>query len=140
VELPSIILKGKIDRIEKNPSGDVMIIDIKTGTSKPPSYTEQNFRDNFNLQLPLYIWMYMKKFGMDKGSLSGSIWGFHFIEEDAGKSETVYKPSKLVYLDRVDDFLETVSKKIMAMKDFMPGKPGNCFFCPYKGMCPYEKN
>ncbi len=139
IQLPSLVLKGKIDRIEKTSSGHLTVIDIKTGTSKPPSYTEKDFFNKANLQLPVYIWMYMKKYSRQLMSMSGSIWRFHFKEEDSSKSEIVYRSSNLTYLDRLEDYLDQTAQNLMNRTDFAPEKPEGCFSCPYKGMCPYEK-
>ena len=139
IELPSIILRGKIDRIEKVLPDKISIIDIKTGTSGLPSYTGKDFFLNFNLQLPLYIWMYGKKFGIDKESISGSIWSFHFMEDEGKDIEKVYSYKKLNYLENVEDYLAVTAEYIMGRDDFGPEKPAGCFFCRYKGMCPYEK-
>lgn len=140
LELDGLLLKGKIDRIEEKDDGSVCIIDIKTGTSNPPSYTGQDFSTRHNIQLPLYIWMYMKKHSIDPGFVSGSIWSFNFREDPKVKNETFYKPSKLDYLEGTEDYLVKKAEKILGMADFIPDMPEGCFSCQYKGMCPYEKN
>lgn len=139
VELPDIILNGKIDRIEKLPSGEVAVIDIKTGTSKPPSYTENDFFNNSNLQLPLYIWMYMENHNIRKENISGGIWSFRFQEEKSEDVEKIYTPKKLSYLNEIENYLARTAQGVINKKDFTPGRPADCFFCRYKGMCPYEK-
>jgi len=138
VELPSLRLKGKIDRIEKAPSGELNIIDIKTGTSVPPSYTEDDFFKKFNMQVPLYVWMYGKRLKTD--AVSGSIWRFDFLEEKAGGNEKFYGRKKLGYLERIEDFLENAAGEYLKGKEsFTAENPSACFNCQYKGACPYEK-
>jgi hypothetical protein len=146
IELPSLILKGKIDRIEKRPDGEINIIDIKTGISAPPSYTENDFFKKCNMQIPLYIWMYSKKFNLKK--VNGSIWHFSFKEEEeSGKNEKFYRREKMNYLERVEDFLEDTAKKILDSDlsvDNLFNSPAEdksaCFSCQYKGVCPYERS
>ncbi len=139
VELPSVMLKGKIDRIERTPSGGINVIDIKTGTSAPPSYTEKDFFGNFNMQVPLYVWMYGKNFSVSE--VSGSIWRFDFMEDKkSGGNEKSYPGNKLGYLDRVEEFLESSVEKFLKGRDgFTVDNPAACFYCQYKGACPYEK-
>ncbi|MDD3726058.1 MAG: PD-(D/E)XK nuclease family protein [Candidatus Ratteibacteria bacterium] len=142
-ELPSLHLTGKIDRIEMSPSGKTYIVDIKTGTSDPPSYTEKDFFDKFNIQIPLYLWMYCRKNKIDRSDIVGNIWRFDFIEEEDGdknQHEKVYYDEKLNYLDRIEEFLEETAKKIIRGEyPFVPEDPKSCYFCDYKGMCPYER-
>jgi CRISPR/Cas system-associated exonuclease Cas4 (RecB family) len=138
-ELKSLILKGKIDRIEKDSSENISIIDIKTGTSAPPSYTEGDFFKKSNIQLPLYIWMYKRKYKIEQELISGSIWNFSFKDDEKNKNETIYKSSKFKYLNNVEKHLEGISKEILKRKDFVPENPENCFFCNFNDVCPYEK-
>lgn len=140
VELPSLHLKGKIDRIEKAPSGEINVIDIKTGTSAPPSYTEKDFFGNFNMQIPLYVWMYGKKFNAEE--VVGNIWRFDFLEDKkTGGNEKFYYGKKLGYLDKIGDFLEdTAERFVKGQGNFAVENPSSCFYCQYKGVCPYEKS
>ncbi|MCK9265640.1 PD-(D/E)XK nuclease family protein [bacterium] len=138
-ELKSLILKGKIDRIEKDYSGNISIIDIKTGTSAPPSYTEGDFFKKSNIQLPLYIWMYKRKHKIEQEYISGSIWNFSFKDDEKKKNEIIYASSKFKYLNIVEDYLEKISKQILEREDFVAENPENCFFCNFKDVCPYEK-
>ncbi len=140
VELPSLRLKGKIDRVEKLPSGEINIVDIKTGTSEPPSYTENDFFRNFNMQIPLYVWMYERRFSTDR--VNGNIWRFDFVEDEKpGGNEKFYDRKKLDYLEKIDDFLQdTAAGYVRGEEVFIPENPVSCFSCQYKGVCPYEKS
>jgi RecB family exonuclease len=57
---------GKIDRIDKLPSGEIEIIDYKTNKKLP---NEDDFK--YDYQLPLYAWAAQTMFG-DNGSLRGA--------------------------------------------------------------------
>ena len=138
-ELPFLHLKGKIDRIERAPAGLINIVDIKTGRATPPSYTEKNFFNEFNIQIPLYIWMYSRKFNIDSKDIIGNIWHFDFIEDEKN-NEKFYYSKKLNYLDRIEEFLqEKVIKIVKGEYSFIPEEPKNCYLCNYKGLCPYER-
>ena len=138
-ELPFLHLKGKIDRIERAPAGLINIVDIKTGRATPPSYTEKNFFNEFNIQVPLYIWMYSRKFNIGREGIMGNIWRFDFIEDEKN-NEKFYYGKELNYLDRIEEFLEEVVRKIINEEySFIPEEPKNCYFCNYKGLCPYER-
>lgn len=139
IELPSVRLRGKIDRLERAPSGEINIVDIKTGTSAPPSYTDKDFFNKFNMQVPLYIWMYGKKFNTD--AVTGNIWRFDFLEDARpGGCEKFYSGNTLQYLGRIEEFIESEAEKFVKGQGGFEAKDTvSCFNCQYKGACPYEK-
>ncbi|HOV22287.1 MAG TPA: PD-(D/E)XK nuclease family protein [bacterium] len=131
-EGPTYILKGKIDRIEENNDG-LYIIDIKTGTSLPPSYTENDFEKNKNIQIPAYIWMFKNKFNLKK-DVYGAIWNFSFKEDDKNKEEKKYN---LTYIDRMDEYFNNIFDEIIKGKiNFQPEENPSCFYCEFKTQCP----
>ncbi len=130
-EGPNYILKGKIDRIEENNDG-LYIIDIKTGTSLPPSYTENDFEKG-NIQIPAYIWMYKNKFNLKK-DVYGAIWNFSFKEDAKNKEEKKYN---LTYIDRMDEYFNNIFDEIIKGKiNFQPEENPSCFYCEFKTHCP----
>ncbi|MBN1445956.1 MAG: PD-(D/E)XK nuclease family protein [Candidatus Omnitrophica bacterium] len=141
-ELPFLHLTGKIDRIEETPAGEINVADIKTSTAEPPSYTEKDFFEKFNMQIPLYIWMYSKMPAAEGKTVSGSIWRFDFMESrEKEKYEKIYGGKKLSYLGKIEEFISGAAEKLVKGKaDFTVENPEGCFYCPYGGMCPNEKN
>ena len=138
VQLPHIHIRGTIDRIERTAEGGINIVDIKTGTSAPPSYTENDF-NNGNMQIPLYMWMYGRISGIGREKLTGNIWRFDFTEDTDGKNEKFYPGKKLNYLDGVEDVLEETAVTLLEKEiNFSAEQAGACYGCPYGGMCPYE--
>ncbi|MCX8083143.1 MAG: PD-(D/E)XK nuclease family protein [bacterium] len=134
-------LRGRIDRIEKTPDNRLNIIDIKTGTTPPPSYTENNFFNGYNLQIPLYIWMYSKKFNISPEDITGNIWRFDFIEKEGKDSDYEKYYKKIDYFEKIEGFLDNVAIKVLEENfSFIPEEPLNCYFCCYKGLCPYERD
>ena len=136
----NFILKGVIDRIEENENG-IYIIDIKTGTSSLPSFTENDFFNKGNIQIPSYMWMYKNKFKIEK-KIYGAIWNFSFKEFESKKmEEKIYeqKRRKIDYFDCVGEFFENIFEKMIKGEiDFQPEENQSCFYCEYKTQCPNE--
>jgi len=136
----NFILKGIIDRIEENENG-IYIIDIKTGTSSLPSFTENDFFNKGNIQIPSYMWMYKNKFKIEK-EIYGAIWNFSFKEFESKKmEEKIYeqKRRKIDYFDCVGEFFENIFEKMIKGEiDFQPEENQSCFYCEYKTQCPNE--
>ncbi len=141
-EIPFLHLTGKIDRIEETTAGEINVVDIKTSTSEPPSYTEKDFFEKFNMQIPLYIWMYSKTPAAGGKTVSGGIWRFDFMEaREKEKYEKIYGGKKLSYLGKIEEFISGAAERFVKGKaDFTVENPEGCFYCPYGGMCPNEKN
>jgi len=136
----NFILKGIVDRIEENENG-IYIIDIKTGTSSLPSFTENDFFNRGNIQIPSYMWMYRNKFNPEK-KVYGAIWNFSFKEfENKKMEEKIYeqKERKIDYLDLLGEFFESTFKNMIEGEvNFQPEENQSCFYCEYKTQCPNE--
>ncbi|MCM8829778.1 MAG: PD-(D/E)XK nuclease family protein, partial [Candidatus Omnitrophica bacterium] len=141
-DVSSLHLKGRIDHLEQTPKGKIIIVDVKTGTSPPATYTENSFFNEYNIQIPLYIWMYSRKFNIPFENITGNIWRFDFIEKEETKEyERYYEKKKLEYLDKIEGFLEEIATKILRGEfKFLSERPLNCYFCNYKGLCPYARD
>lgn len=135
------LLEGRIDRIERNEKG-IYIIDIKTGTSTLPSFTRHDFFNKGNIQIPVYMWMYRKKFNPDQ-DVYGAIWNFTFKELDNKKGEEkIYeqKKRKVDYLDELDDYFNHIFGEMLKGNiDFQPEENQFCYLCDYRTQCPNGK-
>ncbi|NLG11729.1 MAG: hypothetical protein GX554_01680 [Elusimicrobia bacterium] len=140
VNIPNLIIKGRIDRIERAPSGKINIVDIKTGTAQPPSYTELDFFKG-NVQIPLYIWMYSRINNISPNNIQGNIWRFSFKEDnEKSKDDVFYESSKIIkYFDMIEGYLKEITQKLLHEPDVFTPDKVNCFVCQYKGICPYER-
>lgn len=133
---------GKVDIIEKNiKDGKLAIIDIKTGTSSKLYYTEKDFFENHNIQVPLYIWIYARENALPYEEIIGIIWNFSFFEDDKDiekKFNFSQDKSKRNYLDKIEEYLNEKIEEIMNGKfSFMP-EPNRCeYICEYKELCIY---
>ncbi len=137
IKVGNIEINGKVDR-EEEKNGEIEIIDIKTSTLSPPSYTEDDFFRKGNVQIPLYLWIYWKK---TNSIPLGIIWQLSFKEESE-IFEKEYQSSKFEkYFDKIEEFLINFAKSLKERKvSFLPSENVECFGCPLKGYCKYGKN
>ena len=134
-ENEKIILKGRFDIIGKTPEENFIIIDIKTGTNNP-SYTENDFEKKHNMQLPLYVWMYSKLNELDYKEVEAEIWNFSFLEEKEVRKKYNFKDrKKFGYIERIEEFLNEISEKIIKGEFIFTSGSEECFYCEYKEGC-----
>lgn len=113
---------GKIDRINLNPDGSVLITDYKTGAKLP-------YKDSldFDDQLTFYFWAATNLFPKyKKVNLC-----LHYL-----------LPNKLLLTSRDKKHIERLQKKIevtaeqIKNSDFSPKKNRLCDWCEYRHLCP----
>ena len=124
LELCGIPIRGKIDRLEKDPNGNYHVVDYKTGGC----YESENSISE-NIQMNLYALAIEYKF--KKLPLSASL---YYVNDD--------KMIKYVISDRrsVDDFklkLEGIISSILNEEFEANPSQGTwtCRWCPYKNIC-----
>jgi RecB family exonuclease len=113
---------GKIDRINKNREGQIIITDYKTSKRIP---TQRDL--DFDLQLSFYFWAGQHLYPENKGI----ILILHFL-----KFNKVLKTARdEKHVDRlhqrIDTFVENVENS-----DFQPRKNRLCDWCEYQHICP----
>lgn len=139
-ENEKMVLKGRIDILGKK-EDKIKIIDIKTGTLTKFSYTENDFMNNKNVQLPLYIWIYHREKNIPYQKIIGEIWNFSFIEEGDNFIKVYnFSENKFKYIDRIEEFLNNITQSILNKKfSFIPNTEKCEYFCEYKELCIYGK-
>jgi RecB family exonuclease len=137
-----ISFRGKVDRVDRGPGGELLVTDYKTGSTR--NYESLNAENPLQggkfLQLPVYALAF-------KGAANGApvrarYW---FISEQADFV------SKEIELDQATQnaFANTVSTLVATMREgYFPAVPGdetfrpgrdtynNCVYCPYDMLCP----
>lgn len=79
-----LLLRGVIDRVDKDAKGDLRIVDYKTGSSH---LAQGDLKDGRRLQLPLYALAARDALGLGK-PVSGMYWAINAAEAGALKLET----------------------------------------------------
>jgi len=143
-----LVMKGTIDRIDRMRSGEIMILDYKTGGSdiKPSTRVEivsgavgdRNVikKKIKSLQLPIYISLVCEKY--DLGSLNPALYSIKDSElvslwedkHDEAQRKELYQG----YMSALDSILSEI---IDPSKDFEPDESDDriCSSCQFKAMC-----
>lgn len=136
-----IAFRGKVDRVDEGPNGELLITDYKTGSTR--SYEDLKADDPLKggrfLQLPVYALAFKSE---EAVPVRARYW---FISEQADFV------SKEIILDAATHqrFGEVVSTLVETMREgYFPAVPGeetyrpgrdtynNCAYCPYDALCP----
>ncbi len=121
----TIPLYGKIDRIDKLPDGSYELIDYKTGSAKSQA------KANNDEQLTIYAMAAKWVLGVEPKNIS-----LFFIEEnkkiDTQRSDEQLKKKFKQIQQTVEEIKQS---KFLAT----PGFPMPCGYCDYKSICPFVK-
>jgi len=138
-ENEKILLKGRIDIIGKTPKEEFIVIDIKTGTSGLHSYREEDFKIKYNIQLPLYVWIYSKLNGLNYKDVKGEIWNFSFLEDTKTIKKYDFSKNNFKYMEKIEEFLNKISEDIIENRfSFIPDVKKCDYFCEYQEGCIYK--
>lgn len=123
--LPQVYLHGYVDRLDIAPTGEVRIVDYKSGKAPKPGWEEKAL-----FQLRVYALLYWKNHGVLPRLLQ-------LIYLGDGK---VVKNSPTVGdLQSTEKVLHRVSEDIFSSieKEYWPTKPSRlCDWCYFKSICP----
>jgi DNA helicase-2/ATP-dependent DNA helicase PcrA len=122
IEVEGALVKGRLDRLDRLPNGEVAVIDYKTGKAK----TQDDADDS--LQLSIYA-LAAKSLGHTPASMV-------FINLSNGTA-VASKRSENDLRDAEKKIVEIASK--IDAGDFEPKKSGRCPWCSYNSICPEQE-
>lgn len=123
-------IDGKIDRIERNESGNLTVIDFKTGSPKTKSSIENGENAYLLDQLRFYKLLYETKFPqtkIEKGSIV-------FVEEPKAYDFELTEEDIELIKEKISQTYEKINKLEIEPLDRNEQKNG-CKFCNYKLLC-----
>ena len=127
MKLGPYVLRGKIDRVDKLPNGQVEVVDYKSGHLKNYESDTKRMR-----QLMLYALALKQIFNLKPAKLT-----LYYLEDNEAYSLAADK-----FESKLTPVAQSAIKVFDAIKtsDFPP-KPGAfvCQYCDFKMICPYRK-
>jgi len=120
-----IYLHGYVDRLDIAPTGEVRIVDYKTGKSPKPGWEEKSF-----FQLRVYALLYWRNEGVLPRLLQ-----LLFL----GDGRTVKSSPTEKELEATERILKNIGDEILTAidTDFFPTKKSRlCDWCSFKSICP----
>lgn len=125
----NVYLHGYVDRLDVAPTGEVRIVDYKTGKAPKPGWEEKAL-----FQLRVYALLYWKNTGVLPRLLQ-----LIYL----GDGKLVKSNPTINDIESVEKVLRRVAKDIFISieKDYWPAKPSRlCDWCFFKSICPAHKS
>jgi ATP-dependent exoDNAse (exonuclease V) beta subunit len=123
VQIAGSKVTGRIDRVDRNPDGSVVIVDYKTGKARSQEDADES------LQLSIYAMAAQQKWDYRVSGLA-----FHNLE------------GNIVVISRRSEFqLEEARERVAAVArgiaegNFQPNPQYHCNFCAFRGLCPAKE-
>ena len=118
-------VRGRYDRVDRDPDGRVTITDYKSSDVRDPATANRRARES--LQLAIYALAWEAQHGKTPDELS-----LHFLESGlVGRSAPTAKR-----LARAAEEVSTAAAGIRAGQFTASPSPGTCGFCPFRQICP----
>ena len=120
-----VYLHGYVDRLDVAPTGEVRIVDYKTGKSPKPGWEEKAL-----FQLRIYALLYWR----NEGVLPRLLQLLYLGDGKTVKSSPTEKE-----LEATERILKTIGDEILTAIDsdfFPPKKSRLCDWCSFKSICP----
>ena len=125
IKTTEIYLHGYVDRIDVAPTGEVRIVDYKSGKSPKPGWEEKAL-----FQLRVYALLYWRLHGVIPSLLVLHYLGdARSVRSSPNEKELLSTEKKLLQI--ADEIIEAIAK------DHFPPKPSKlCDWCFFKTICP----
>ncbi len=124
-----VYLHGYVDRLDIAPTGEVRIVDYKTGKSPKPGWEEKAL-----FQLRVYAFLYWKSTGVLPRLLQLIYLGDGRIVKSNPTMKDIESAEKVLHRVAKDIF-------ISMEKEYWPPKPSRlCDWCFFKSICPAHKS
>lgn len=120
-----IYLHGYVDRIDIAPTGEVRIVDYKTGKSPKPAWEEKAL-----FQLQVYALLYLRNEGVLPRLLQLIYLGDGRVVKAQPKEELLEQTEKIL-LRTADEIFQSIDQNVWPAK-----KSKLCDWCNFKGICP----
>ncbi len=125
---PGVYLHGYVDRLDIAPTGEVRIVDYKSGKSPKPGWEEKAL-----FQLRVYALLYWR----NEGILPTLLQLIYL-----GDSKVIKSAPTEVQLDGTERILNNIADEILSAieQDYFPTKKSRlCDWCSFKDICPAFK-
>jgi putative RecB family exonuclease len=125
----NVYLHGYVDRLDVAPTGEVRIVDYKTGKAPKPGWEEKSL-----FQLRVYALLYWKNTGVLPRLLQ-----LIYL----GDGKLVKSNPTMAQIEATEKVLRRVAKDIFISidKEYWPPKPSRlCDWCYFKSICPAHKS
>jgi putative RecB family exonuclease len=122
LEIGGMLVRGRLDRLDRQANGDVTVLDYKTGKAKTQKDADES------LQLSIYA-LAAVNMGHKPSSLV-------FINTQNGTAVTSSRSPE--QLRQAEDKVRELATKIAA-GEFDPKPSGRCGWCSYQSICPTQE-
>lgn len=120
-----LYLHGYVDRLDIAPTGEVRIVDYKTGKSPKPGWEEKAL-----FQLRVYALLYWKNNGVIPKLLQLIYLGDTRLVKSVPTEDQLLKTERILF-DIADEILNAIEKD-----EFRPRPSKLCDWCFFKAICP----
>jgi putative RecB family exonuclease len=120
-----LYLHGYVDRLDVAPTGEVRIVDYKTGKSPKPGWEEKAL-----FQLRVYALLYWKNHGVIPKLLQLIYLGDTRLVKSAPTEADLIKTERILF-DIAEDILRAIERN-----EFRPRPTRLCDWCFFKTICP----